>query len=209
MIAVAIVDAHRDIRDGLEHLLDSTDGFACTGAYADMKVAVAAMVEQPPDVVLMDIDFPGEGTGIEVIRALKREMPDVNIIVHTHLTDDRYIFQAFKAGAFGYLTKSIFPSELLDALREVERGGAPMSRPVARKVVSYFSDQQNPMSTLSRREKDVLHLLCEGQNYKDIARALFVSPNTVRFHLKNIYKKLRVNSRHEAVIKATRMGMVS
>jgi len=84
-----------------------------------------------------------------------------------------------------------------------------MSRWVARKVVSYFRDQQNTMSSLSRRERDVLNLLCEGQNYKDIARALFVSPNTVRFHLKNIYKKLRVNSRHEAVIKATKMGMVS
>lgn len=208
MIAVAIVDAHRDIRDGLEHLLDSTDGFICTGTYADVKVASVAMVEQPPDVVLVDIDFP-EDTGFEVIRVLKKEIPEANVIVYTHLTDDQYIFQAFKAGAYGYLTKSIFPSELLDALREVERGGAPMSRPVARRVVSYFSDQQNPMSSLSRREKDVLNLLCEGQNYKDIARALFVSPNTVRFHLKNIYKKLRVNSRHEAVIKATRMGMVS
>jgi DNA-binding NarL/FixJ family response regulator len=208
MITVAIVDAQRDIRDGLRHLLDSTDGFACTGTYADVDAAIAAMAEHPPHVVLMDIDFP-DGSRIEVIRKWKQEMPDVNILVHTHLTEDQYIFQAFKAGAFGYLTKSIFPSELLEALRDVERGGAPMSRPVARKVVSFFSEQQNPMSSLSRREKDVLNLLCEGYNYKEIAKTLFVSPNTVRFHLKNIYKKLRVNSRHEAVIKATRMGMVS
>lgn len=209
MIAVAIVDGQRDIRDGLEHLLTNTDGFTCTGTYADAEAAIAAMNEQPPDIVLIDIDFPKEGAGIDVIRALKRESPDVNIVVHTYLADDKYIFKAFKAGAFGYLTKSIFPSELLDALREVERGGAPMSRPVARKVVSYFSDQYNPITSLSRREKEVLNLLCEGHNYKDIAGALFVSPNTIRFHLKNIYKKLRVHSRHEAVIKATRMGMVS
>ena len=208
MIAVAIVDAHRDIRDGLEHLLDSTDGFSCTGTYVDAQSAIVAMMDQVPDVILIDIDFPNF-SGIEMIRLLKREYPESNIIVHTHLADDQHIFQAFKAGAFGYLMKSTFPSELLHALREVERGGAPMSRPIARKVVSFFNDQQNPMSSLSRREKDVLNLLCEGQNYKDIARALFVSPNTVRFHLKNIYKKLRVNSRHEAVIKATRMGMVS
>lgn len=208
MITVAIVDAQRDIRDGLKHLLEGTEGFTCIGTYEDVKTAIAATVGQPPDVVLMDIDFP-DGSRVDGIRNWKREMPDVNILVHTHLTEDQYIFQAFKAGAFGYLTKSIFPSELLDALREVKRGGAPMSRPVARKVVSFFSDGQNPISSLSRREKEVLNLLCEGCNYKEIAQALFVSPNTVRFHLKNIYKKLRVNSRHEAVIKATRMGMVS
>lgn len=208
MITVAIVDAQRDIRDGIKHLLESTEGFACAGTYEDVDAAIAAVVEQPPNVVLTDIDFP-DGTRIDVIRSWKREVPDVNILVYTHLTEDQYIFQAFKAGAFGYLTKSIFPSELLDALRDVERGGAPMSRPVARKVVSFFSDQHNPMSSLSKREKDVLNLLCEGYNYKEIAGSLFVSPNTVRFHLKNIYKKLRVNSRHEAVIKATRMGMVS
>ena len=113
MIAVAIVDAHRDIRDGLEHLLDSADGFICTGAFADAKTASAVMVEHPPDVVLMDIDFP-EDVDFEGIRLLKKELPDTNVIVHTHLTDDHHIFQAFKAGAFGYLTKSIFPSELLD-----------------------------------------------------------------------------------------------
>jgi len=113
MIAVAIVDAHRDIRDGLEHLLDSTDGFTCTGTFADIKAALPALVELRRDVVLVDIDFP-ENSGIEVIRALKQEIPNVNVIVHTHLTDDHHIFQAFKAGAFGYLTKSIFPSELLD-----------------------------------------------------------------------------------------------
>lgn len=209
MIAVAIVDAHRDIRDGLEHLLNSTDGFTCAGSFADVEAALLAADKEPPDILLIDIDAPDASPDVNAIRELKRKIPSVNVLVHTHLTDDQYIFQAFKAGAFGYLTKNVFPSELLDALREIERGGAPMSRPVARKVVTYFSDQQLPISALSRREKEVLNLLCEGQNYKEIAGELFVSPNTVRFHLKNIYKKLRVNSRHEAVIKATRMGMVS
>lgn len=208
MISVIIVDAQRDIRDGLEHLLDNTEGFSCIGSFATAEEALAVIQAQPPDVVLLDIDLPNK-SGIEVIRTLKQEVPEANLIVHTHLTDDQHIFQALKAGAFGYLTKGTFPSELLHALREVERGGAPMSTPVARRVVSFFNDHQSPLAALSRREKEVLNLLCEGQNYKDIARALFVSPNTVRFHLKNIYKKLRVHSRHEAVIKATRMGMVT
>lgn len=208
MISVAIVDAHRAIRDGLEHVLTTTEGFRCIGSYATVQEAISDLDEQLPDVVLLDIDLPNS-SGIENIRTLKQHLPASSLIVHTRLTDDRSIFQAFKAGAFGYLTKSMFPSEVLQALREVKRGGAPMSTSVSRRVVSFFNDQQSPANNLSRREKEVLNLLCEGHNYKDIAKALFVSPNTVRFHLKNIYRKLSVHSRHEAVIKATRLGMVS
>lgn len=205
MISVAIVDDQRDIRDGLRKLLETTDGFSCTGAYADARSAIKGIRAVPPDVVLMDVDLP-DISGIECVRTLKRKMPELDVIMLTAYTEDEYIFQALKAGAYGYLTKNVFPSKLLSAIREICTGGAPMSSCVARRVVSSFSHFRQPESSLSQREQDVLDLLCEGYSYKAIAERLFVSTNTVRFHLKNIYKKLQVNSRHEAVMKATRLG---
>lgn len=206
MISVAIVDDQRDIRDGLRKLLDSTDGFTCAGAYADASSAILGIRAAPPNVVLMDVDLP-DMSGIECVRTLKRKLPDLDVIMLTAYTDDDSIFQALKAGAYGYLTKNVFPSRLLSAIREICTGGAPMSSCVARRVVSSFSHFTEQESSLSEREQEVLDLLCEGYSYKCIAERLFVSTNTVRFHLKNIYKKLQVNSRHEAVMKATRMGV--
>ena len=205
MISVAIVDDQRDIRDGLRKLLDMNNGFHCAGCYADADSAIKGIRAAPPKVVLMDVDLP-DMSGIECVRILKQEMPDLDVIMLTAYTDDEYIFQALKAGAYGYLTKNVFPSRLLNAIREICTGGAPMSSVVARRVVSSFSTFNEPESSLSKREKDVLDLLCEGFSYKTIAEKLFVSTNTVRFHLKNIYKKLQVNSRHEAVLKVSRLG---
>lgn len=205
MISVVIVDDKRDIREGLQNLLNMSEGFRCTRTYGDAESAIKGILQYPPDVVLMDIELP-EISGIECVRILKQKIPDVDIIMLTAFTDDEYIFQALKAGAYGYLTKNIFPSKLLSAIREVRRGGSPMSSHVARRVVNSFNNIKSPMPSLSKREKEVLRLLCEGQSYRDIAKKLYVSTNTVRFHLKNIYKKLQVNSRHEAVVKATRLG---
>lgn len=205
MISVVIVDDKRDIREGLQNLLNMSEGFRCTRTYGDAESAIKGITTFPPDVVLMDIELP-EMSGIECVRILKQKIPDIDIIMLTAFTDDEYIFQALKAGAYGYLTKNIFPSKLLSAIREVRRGGSPMSSHVARRVVNSFNNIKSPMPSLSKREKEVLRLLCEGQSYRDIAKKLFVSTNTVRFHLKNIYKKLQVNSRHEAVVKATRLG---
>lgn len=205
MISVVIVDDKRDIREGLQNLLNMSEGFRCTRTYGDAESAIKGIAKFPPDVVLMDIELP-EMSGIECVRILKQKNPDLDIIMLTAYTDDEYIFQALKAGAYGYLTKNIFPSKLLSAIREVRRGGSPMSSHVARRVVNSFNQIKSPMPSLSKREKEVLRLLCEGQSYRVIAKKLFVSTNTVRFHLKNIYKKLQVNSRHEAVVKATQLG---
>lgn len=205
MISVVIVDDKRDIREGLQNLLNMSEGFRCTRTYGDAESAIKGIRMHPPDVVLMDIELP-DMSGIECVRILKQKIPDLDIIMLTAYTDDDYIFQALKAGAYGYLTKNIFPSKLLNAIKDVRRGGSPMSSHVARRVVNSFNSIKSPMPALSKREKEVLRLLCEGQSYRDIARKLFVSTNTVRFHLKNIYKKLQVNSRHEAVVKATRLG---
>lgn len=205
MISVAIVDDQRDIRDGLRKLLDTTDGFTCAGAYADARSAIAGIRAAPPQVVLMDVDLP-DLSGIACVRKLKRTAPELDIIILSANTEDEFIFPALKAGACGYLAKSVFPSRLLSAIREVTNGGAPMSSRVARRVVSSFSRFGEAEEALSERENEVLDLLCEGHSYKAIAERLFVSTNTIRFHLKNIYRKMQVNSRHEAVMKAARVA---
>ncbi len=207
MISVVIVDDQRDIRDGMRKIVDRADGFWCLATYSDAESAIQGILCHPPNVVLMDIHLP-DMTGIECVRQLKRQIPELNVIMLSSFSEDQYVFESLQAGAYGYLTKNIFPSKLLAAIREVTEGGAPMDAAVARMVVSSFNGARQPFPDLSTREQDVLHLLCEGRSYKDMAGKLFVSPNTIRFHLKNIYKKLEVRSRHEAVVKASRVGIV-
>ena len=207
MISVAIVDDKRDIRDGLKIMLDMAEGFKCVSAFSDAESAISGLRSIRPDVVLMDIELPNM-SGIECVKVLKEENPELDIIMLTVHTDEESIFQSLEAGAYGYLTKNIFPSKLLSAIKEVKDGGSPMSSLIARKVVSSFNSFKNPASNLTRREKEVLTLLCKGKSYKVIADSLFISPNTVRFHLKNIYKKLQVNSKYEAVIKASQDRIV-
>lgn len=206
MISVAIVDDQRDVREGLQNILNTAADFRCVGAYADAETALEGILVSRPDVVLMDVDLP-EMSGIDCVRVLKRKLPGLNVIMLTSCVKDEYIFQSLQAGAYGYLTKNIFPSRLLGAIREVEQGGAPMEINVARRVVESFSKTPHVLPDLSKREQEVLHLLCEGRSYKEMARRLYVSTNTIRFHLKNIYKKLEVQSRHEAVVKAARVGI--
>ena len=206
MISVAIVDDQRDIREGLRTILNKAEGFTCLTTFGDGETAVKQLHHFDPDVVLIAIELPAM-SGIECVRILKQKLPQLDVIMFTSHTEDTYIFQSLQAGASGYLTKNIFPSNLLNAIREVKRGGAPMSSFVARRVVASFSTVKQSFPDLSQREGEVLELLCKGGNYKEIAEKLFVSPNTVRFHLKNIYKKLQVRSRHEAVILATRSGI--
>lgn len=207
MISVAIVDNQRDVREGFKLIIDSAEGFCCMKVFEDGESAINGVLELEPDVVLMGIDLP-KMSGIEATRVLKKEMPKLDIIMLSLFKDDEHIFQSLRAGAIGYLSKNIFPSKLLRAIKEVQNGGSPMSSDVARRVVTSFNKISKQSSNLSNREKEVLDLLCEGGSYREIAEKLFVSPNTVRFHLKNIYKKLEVNSKYEAVMKATKEGIV-
>ena len=202
MISVAIVDEQRDVREGLQNLLNSAEGFTCIATYSNGESALNDVLRVHPDVILMDVDLPTM-SGIECIKLLKELLTGLEIIVLSNHTDDEHIFQALKAGACGYLSRDIFPSKLLNAITEVVNGGAPMNKEVARRVVTSFNRQMNIVPQVSKREAEVLNLLCEGFNYKTIAESLFISPNTVRYHLKNIYRKLHVNSRHEAVLKVT------
>ena len=205
MTSVVIVDHQRNVRDGLQRLLNRSEGFCCAGTFKGGRSAIRGLKTLDPDVVLVDLDLP-EMSGIDCVSALRQKFPKLAILVLTDCKEDQYIFESLRAGADGYLFKNVFPSKLLSAIREVRSGGAPMSAYVARRVVSSFRSRRNSISELSEREQQVLRLLCQGQSYRGIANELHVSTNTVRFHLKNIYKKLDVSSRHEAVVKATRLG---
>lgn len=208
MITVAIVDNKRDLREGLQHLFNSSEGFQCVGAFSNGHSALAGLTDCHADVILMEAELP-DMSGADCIRLLKQQHAGAESIIFSDLLDDDHVFAAFRAGATGYLSKStfVFPSRLLSAIREVSDGGAPMDPKIARKLIGRLNKVQPFEALLSDRETEVLDLLCEGLSYRIIAKKLFVSPNTVRFHLKNIYKKMEVNSRHEAVMKVNKMSL--
>jgi len=202
VIRVAVIDDDDEMRKGIRMIIDQAEGFACAD-YTSGSTFLETFDENPPDVVLMDIGMPDK-SGIEWVEILKERYPHIQCLMLTVHSDEEKIFQSLRAGAVGYLLKTTTPEKLLTSIRETYAGGAPMSGEVARKVLTYFQ-QPKPstvFSTLSQRELDVLLALTEGYTYKVIADKLFVSVNTVRFHLRNIYAKLHVRSRTEAVAKA-------
>lgn len=203
-IRVAIVEDERDIRECLTFLIDGTDGYACTGSYRTMEEALDLIPRQLPTVVLSDIGLPGM-SGIEGIRILKERHPDLLILMLTVYDDDERIFDAMCAGASGYLLKKTPPAKLLESLKEAVDGGAPMSPEVARRVITLFREIRPPDRAdyqLTPHETRLLKLFVEGHIYKTAAVELGVSVNTVNFHVRNIYQKLQVHTRSEAVAKA-------
>ena len=204
-IRVAVVDDDADIRESLALLRGGTSGFRCTGAYADIEEALEGLARESAHVVLMDIGLPG-ASGIEGAAAIRRLWPEVDVVMLTVHADEELVFLALAAGATGYLLKESTTERILDAIREVRRGGAPMSRAIARRVVGSFRRPES--SPLSARETEVLAHLCEGRSYRDVAKELFVSEETVHFHIKNIYRKLEVHSKSEAVARALRERLV-
>ena len=205
VINVGLVEDDDDIRQLMSFLINSSPGYSCVQAYESCEQAIEAFVLNTPDLVLMDIDLPGM-SGIEGVGLLKEKLPDLNIVMLTIHEDEEAVFDSLCAGAVGYLVKGLPPVELLDAIKETHKGGAPMSPAIARKVIRSF--QPNLPSPLSVREKEVLQKLCNGDNYKTIASALFISTNTVKAHIKNIYTKLNVNTRAEVVSKAIRKKLI-
>ena len=209
MIRVSIIEDLEDVRTGLGLLINGAAGFSCTGAYRSMEEGLAGIRADPPDVVLLDIGLPGM-SGIDGIPVLNREFPGLLMVVLTVYDDDERIFRALCAGARGYLLKKT-PAELLvKAIRDVVEGGAPMSPDVARKVVELFRKFKPATAQdhdLTPHELRLLRLLIDGHNYQTAASKLGVSVNTVSFHIRNIYDKLQVHSKSEAVAKALRMGL--
>jgi DNA-binding NarL/FixJ family response regulator len=205
-IKVAIVEDDEQVRDNLAALISATDGFECAGAFSSGEEALESMPRRPPDVVLMDINLPGM-SGVECVRLLKSRDPRLQVVILTVYDDSDRIFRALQMGASGYLLKRSTSEEILRAVAEVHRGGAPMSSYIARKVVQSFQRQgpsDQPSENLSKRENDVLDYVARGYSNKEIADALGLSPETVRGYLKSIYSKLQVRSRTEAAMKFRR-----
>lgn len=209
MINVVIVEDNSTIRNGLASLIHGTDGYRCAGTYSNAETFIEDIkMKRPPDVVLMDIGLP-RMSGIEATIALKKLFPKITILMLTIYEENDSIFDALKAGASGYLLKQTPPSKLLDAIKEAHEGGAPMTPQIARKVIYFFQQTKNDAkpaedNNLTRRERDVLEQLVDGRNYKEIAELMSISLDTVRYHIKNIYRKLNVHSQSEAVAKAFR-----
>lgn len=205
-IQIAIIEDQDEIRDMLTILISGSEGFECVASYANAEDAIAGIPALKPDVVLVDIHLPGQ-SGIACITQLKPLCPDTQFMIRTSLEDTDTIFEALKAGANGYIVKSTSPSKLLDAIVDVYHGGSPMSSQIARKVVGSFqktdsSNNKTEVAVLSKRENEILHLLSKGLRYKEIADQLFLSTETIRTHIRNIYEKLQVNSRTDALNKA-------
>jgi DNA-binding NarL/FixJ family response regulator len=212
MIDVVIVEDNDTIREGLAALINGTSGYSCVASFGDCESFLSNLKDINVNVVLMDIALPGMN-GIEGVKKAIEMDKNLDILMLTIYEDSEVVFDALCAGACGYLVKKTPPSRLLDAIKEVCEGGSPMSSRIARQVITAFKegkDESNEVIKygLSNREKEVLNLLANGNNYQEIADQLFISVDTVRHHIKNIYKKLHVHSQSEAVAKAIRKKII-
>jgi DNA-binding NarL/FixJ family response regulator len=209
-IRITIFDDNKRFRESMSVLFETTPGFELAGTYPDVLNVVENVTESNPDVVLMDIDMPGIN-GISAVKSIREKFATLPVIMLTSFDEDDKVFQSVCAGAMGYLLKNTLPNKLIEAVQEVNQGGAPMTPSIARKVMLHF---QQPATTtaneynLSDREKDVLGLLVKGLSLKMIADELFVSRETVKTHIKNIYAKLHVSCAAEAVAKTLKQKLL-
>lgn len=202
---IVIVEDNDAVREGFSLIINSVSNYLVVNAYDNAEDAIKNVRKDKPDVILMDLELPGMN-GIEAIGIIKKASPHIDLIVNTIYENSDLVFQALVAGASGYITKNTSHTELLDAIEEVIGGGAPMSSKIAKMVVASF--QKNPNSPLSKRETEVLELLSKGKSYSMIAQELFVTKETAKSHIKNIYSKLQVNSKSEAIAKATKEKLI-
>lgn len=206
MIYISIVEDDPVIKDELNDLINEAAGYKCVGAYSNCEDMLKELEDNSPDVMLMDIDLPGM-SGIDGIKKVKELNPKIDIVMLTVHEEADLVFKALKAGACGYLDKSAPEEKIIEAIKEVSEGGAPMTSRIARLVVSSMQSNEKE-SALSKRELEVLNSLCDGATYKEIGDKLFISVGTVRHHIKNIYGKLHVHSKAEAVAKALKEKLI-
>ena len=212
-IKVALFEDNPLLRDSLVQLINASEGLTCTGAFPDCSNLMRKVESAKPDVILMDIDLPGMN-GIEAVGQINQTYPDMVIIMQTVFNDNERIFQSITAGASGYLLKNTSPSRILEAIREAATGGAPMTPSIAHKILDVFRSKKPALpakeqSQLNERQQEILECIFNGMSYKLIGEKLFVSVDTVRYHVKNIYEILHVHSRDELISKARGKSLLS
>jgi DNA-binding NarL/FixJ family response regulator len=202
---VLIVEDDEEIRNSFSLIVSSSQKFMVVNAYGNCEDAIDNLQRDKPEIVLMDIELPGMN-GIKGTKIIRDKYPSAEVIMVTVYEDSELVFEALKAGASGYITKSANYMELLTALEEIIRGGAPMSSRIARMVIDNF--HVNPNSPLTKRETEILQLISEGKTYTQISEELFISKETAKTHIKNIYSKLQVNTKSEAIAKANQDKLI-
>ncbi|WP_282042968.1 response regulator transcription factor [Winogradskyella flava] len=205
MKKVVIIEDNVSLSLGFKEVINATEEFVVKDIYHNAEEAIKNFKDDRPDIVLMDIELP-KMNGIEATKLLKDIKPSLLILVVTVYEDSEHVFDALCSGATGYLTKNASSEQIIDALHELLSGGAPMSIKIARMVVDSF--KKATRSVLSDRETEVLNLLSTGKSFKSIGEALFISRNTIKFHIKNIYGKLQVNSKEDAIKKANEQRLI-
>ena len=206
---ICIIESNKPLLENLRLLLEGEPGFRVTGAYASAEAALPALPWQAAELLLVDMDLPGL-SGVDLIRRVRPRMPHLQILVYTISENRETVFAALKAGALGYLLKGCPPRELIESLRSLYQGGAPMSPRIARKVIRELQVPVAPseQELLSEREKEILTGISLGRSYKELGQALCLSPHTIHTHLKNVYGKLQAPSRSEALQKARCLGVI-
>jgi DNA-binding NarL/FixJ family response regulator len=212
-IRITIFEDNCIVREALQAIINGTSGYKCGGVFADAYQVEQKVRSSNPDVVLMDIEMPGI-SGIEATKIIREKFPELKVLIQTVFNDSDKIFQALCAGASGYILKNDSPARQMEAIHEVFNGGAPFSASIAKKVLNFFTQKNvilvqpdNEDYHLSEREKEILHMMVEGHNFRTIADLSFISYQTVRTHVKRIYSKLHVASRSEAIMKAYQQGL--
>ena len=209
-IKVTIFEDNNSLRQSLYQLINASAGYMCVGAFENCLNALKNIEESKPDVVVMDIEMPGIN-GIQAVRILREKHPDLKILMQTIFEDNEKIFSSILSGASGYILKNTSPARFLDFIKETYEGGAPLSPSVATKVLKMMSEQSAAKTesfNLSEREKEILSCLVKGMSYKLIADACFISIDTVRGHIRNIYEKLHIHSKKEAIAIAIKSKLV-